>query len=137
MNRQLSGFVLFCLLASDTTPVWAQAPSESSASPQATPVLKATTRLVQINVVVHDKKGEPVEGLGLLHRVQVFAEKILYERQLQALGVGSLADDDRNSLDPRKLRRTPAALSHDDLIAISHSPYDQRLQEARVPKGIG
>src|SRR5882724_11938461 len=63
MNRQLSGFVLFCLLTSDITPVWAQAPSESSASPQATPVLKATTRLVQINVVVHDKKGEPVEGL--------------------------------------------------------------------------
>src|SRR5260370_14438383 len=27
------------------------------------PVLRVTTRLVQVNVVVHDKRGEPVAGL--------------------------------------------------------------------------
>jgi len=62
MNRRLSAFVLF-LLASSVTPVRAQAPSQNGPGRQATPVLKATTRLVQINVVVQSKKGEPVEGL--------------------------------------------------------------------------
>lgn len=63
MNKRLSLFVLFSLLASNAIPAWAQAPSQNSASRQAAPVLKATTRLVQINVVVHNKKGEPAEGL--------------------------------------------------------------------------
>lgn len=44
-------------------PCPAQAPSQNVPGRQATPVLKATTRLVQINVVVQNKKGEPVEGL--------------------------------------------------------------------------
>ena len=32
-------------------------------APQATPSLRVTTRLVQVSVIVHDKKGEPVSGL--------------------------------------------------------------------------
>jgi VWFA-related protein len=63
MNRRLSAFVLFGLLASNAALVWPQTPSQSPPGRQATPILKATTRLVQINVVVHNKKGEPVEGL--------------------------------------------------------------------------
>ena len=63
MNKRLSSLFLFCLLASNATLVRAQTPSQNSPSRQGTPVLKATTRLVQINVVVHNKKGEPVEGL--------------------------------------------------------------------------
>ena len=31
-------------------------------APQATPTLRVTTRLVQVSVIVHDKKGEPVSG---------------------------------------------------------------------------
>jgi hypothetical protein len=34
-----------------------------AAPAQALPLLRATTRLVQVSVVVHDKKGEPVLGL--------------------------------------------------------------------------
>src|ERR1700730_7679495 len=63
MNRQLNGFFLFCLLVSNATLVWGQTLSQNLPSRQVAPVLKATTRLVQINVVVHNKKGEPVEGL--------------------------------------------------------------------------
>ena len=62
MNRRLSAFVLF-LLASSTAPVQAQTPSQNVPGRQTTPILKATTRLVQINVVVQNKKGQPVEGL--------------------------------------------------------------------------
>jgi len=62
-NRRLIALVLFFLLASNAPPVRAQTPPGNTPGGQATPVLKATTRLVQINVVVHDKKGEPVEGL--------------------------------------------------------------------------
>src|SRR6185295_1945165 len=97
----------------------------------------STDALSQLFLRPSELGKEALVSLRLLHRVQVFPEKILYERQLQALGVGSLAEDDRNFLDPRKLRRAPAALSHDELIAFSHSPYDERLQEARVPEGIG
>ena len=57
MNRRLRALVLFC------PPARAQTPPEKTPGGQATAVLKATTRLVQINVVVQDKKGEPVEGL--------------------------------------------------------------------------
>jgi len=61
MNRRLSASLLFFLLA--LSAARAQAPPQNSPRGQATPVLKATTRLVQINVVVQNKKGEPVEGL--------------------------------------------------------------------------
>src|SRR5437868_7111636 len=40
----------------------AQTPS-TPAAPAQTPVLKVTTHLVQVNVVVHAKKNEPVTGL--------------------------------------------------------------------------
>jgi VWFA-related protein len=40
-----------------------QAPSQNPPRGQATPVLRTTTRLVQINVIVHNKKREPVRNL--------------------------------------------------------------------------
>jgi VWFA-related protein len=53
MMRQIAGLT-FSLAA-----VWAQ-----TAHPQQPPVVfKSTTRLVQVNVVVHDHKGEPVSDL--------------------------------------------------------------------------
>jgi VWFA-related protein len=63
MNRLLSAAFLFFLSASGTASVRAQTPSPNPPSGQAPLVLKATTRLVQISVVVHNKKGELVEGL--------------------------------------------------------------------------
>ena len=62
MHRRLSASFLFFLLASGAARVPAQAPSQNLPGGQA-PVLKATTRLVQINVVVLNKRGEPVDGL--------------------------------------------------------------------------
>src|SRR5258708_33969027 len=53
MTRQIAALI-FSFAA-----VWAQ-----STQPQQPPVVfKSTTRLVQVNVVVHDHKGEPVSDL--------------------------------------------------------------------------
>src|SRR6516162_10134725 len=40
-----------------------QSGSQTPASPAQPPVFRSTTRLVQINVVVHDKHGQPVTDL--------------------------------------------------------------------------
>jgi VWFA-related protein len=45
------------------TPLGAIAPSAASAYSQHQAILRVTTRLVVVNVVVRDKKGEPIQGL--------------------------------------------------------------------------
>jgi VWFA-related protein len=50
---------LFTLSLVPTT--FARAPREQAEQPQ--PVVRVTTRLVHVNVIVQDKKGEPVSGL--------------------------------------------------------------------------
>ena len=59
LRTPLVGF----LLASGVAPLFAQAPKPEPAIAQAPIVLKSTTRLVQVNVIVQNKQGEPVEGL--------------------------------------------------------------------------
>jgi len=56
MLRSLLSLLLASLLA-------AQTPQAQQTPAPPTPVIKVTTRLVQVNVVVHDKKGEPVTDL--------------------------------------------------------------------------
>ena len=60
-------------------------------------------------------------GLGLLHRVQVLAEEVLDERQLQALGVRSLTHDGGDPLEPSLAGRPPPPLAGDQLPAIHRS----------------
>src|SRR6266852_2800627 len=55
-------------------------------------------------------------GFGLLHGVQILAQKVLNERELEALGVARLADDRRNPLEAGLASGTPAPLSGDQLI---------------------
>jgi len=63
--RNRLGPSLFCfLLASPSLPLCAQTPTPATPSNQSRVTLRTTTRLVQINVIVHDKKGKPVEGLN-------------------------------------------------------------------------
>ncbi len=56
MNRRLLPLCLCVYLA------WAQSPATQTPS-EAAPVIKMTTRLLQVSVVVHDKRGEPVGDL--------------------------------------------------------------------------
>src|ERR1039457_1540373 len=57
MPRSLLALLLASLLAGQAP----QAPSPPAQQPN--PVIKVTTHLVQVNVVVHNKKGEPVTDL--------------------------------------------------------------------------
>ena len=64
LNIALLGCVLLALLAG--APVAAQSPAQKAPTGQAspkTPPLRVTSRLVQVNVIVQDKNGQPVPGL--------------------------------------------------------------------------
>jgi len=61
--RLLGRFALWFLLAAWGSRTAAQSPTPDRRGAQGPVVLRTTTRLVQINVIVHDKKGKPVEGL--------------------------------------------------------------------------
>jgi VWFA-related protein len=63
MRKPPSALGLWLLLAAGAGSGFAQTGSPPSLGPQAPTVLRSTTRLVQINVIVHSKKGEPVEDL--------------------------------------------------------------------------
>jgi VWFA-related protein len=80
-------------------PTNSQAPSQSSATPNATQnpqpsphstgqPLRATTRLVQVSVVVHDKHGDPITGLTKDDFV------ILDDKKPQAIQVFSMRTND-------------------------------------------
>src|SRR5712692_3006475 len=59
--RRLTAWLCALLLAA---PASAQAPAQTPPpAKQEPPVLRVTTHLVQVSVIVQDKKGEPVAGL--------------------------------------------------------------------------
>jgi len=55
--------LLLCVSGAGVHPQELPQSSNDRQSPQSRSVLRATTRLVQVNVVVRDKSGKPVEGL--------------------------------------------------------------------------
>jgi VWFA-related protein len=63
MRKLLGSSLLAFLLASFGRTVLAQTPAPEGRGDQSPVVLHTTTRLVQINIIVHNKKGELVEGL--------------------------------------------------------------------------
>jgi VWFA-related protein len=66
MNSRLPlvGFLLVvAILPPEIQIAQAQETSSSDASPRATPIIRSATHLVQLSVVVTDKKGAPITGL--------------------------------------------------------------------------
>ena len=63
MSKPLRTLLAVFLVTSGGAPLFAQAPKPEPAIEQAPIVLKSTTRLVQVNVIVQNKQGEPAEGL--------------------------------------------------------------------------
>ena len=80
---------------------------------------------------------QPAIGLGLLDRVEILALDILDERDLERLGVAEVADDRRNFVQPRPLRRPPAPFAGDDLEAMAVRPDDDRLDDAARRRSTG
>jgi hypothetical protein len=79
---------------------------------------------------------QPLIGLGFLDRVEVLALDILDQRDFQRLLVAELADDGRNLVQPRPLRRPPTALAGDDLETVAVGPNDDWLDHAaRLDRG--
>ena len=66
-------------------------------------------------LVVPEADDQLLVGLGLLDRVEVGALDILDQRDFGGRGVVELADERRDAVELRLLRRAPAALAGDDL----------------------
>ena len=67
--------------------------------------------------------------LRFLDRVKVLALDILDQRDLERSRIVEVANDDRDLVQPRALRRPPAALSRHDLIIMTMRPHDDRLDQ--------
>src|SRR5260370_30721321 len=63
MPKALGIPVLWFVLAQSATLLFAQAQAPQPATAHAPAVIRSTTRLVQLNVIVHNKKGDPVPSL--------------------------------------------------------------------------
>ncbi len=68
--------------------------------------------------------------LGLFDRIEILPLNILDQRDFERFGIVERADDHRHLVQPRTLRRTPAPLARDDLIAGAVWAHDDRLQYA-------
>ncbi len=71
-------------------------------------------------------------ALGLFERVEVLALDVLDQRQLGGRQFIDVADDRRDRMEPRPLRRPPATLAGDDQIAVVVGPKQDRLEHAAL-----
>ena len=75
-------------------------------------------------------------GRGLFQRVKLLAVQVLHQRVAEHGIVVSLADDGRDHGKARSLRRSPAALAHDEFIlSVAKVTNDDRLKEAYLGDG--
>ncbi len=63
MKNRLSKSLVAWFVIPLALPVLGQAPAGQAPTPSDQPVMRVTTRLVQVNVIVQDKKGNPVTDL--------------------------------------------------------------------------
>ena len=80
---------------------------------------------------------QPLIGLRFLDRVEILPLDILQQRDLQRLAVAIVADDDGDFVQPRALRRAPAAFASHDLIIVAVRADDDRLDHPALRDGSG
>ena len=79
---------------------------------------------------------QPPVAVRFLDRVEVAALDILQQGDFESLGIVEIANDDRYLVEPSALRRPPAPLAGDDLVAMAVRPDDDRLdQPALLDRG--
>lgn len=72
---------------------------------------------------------EALKGARLLDRIEIFALEIFDQRHLQCHFLRNVAQDNRNACQSRALRRTPATLTGDELVAAPYFADDKRLND--------
>src|SRR3546814_20575331 len=72
---------------------------------------------------------ETLVGFRLLDCVEVLALNVLDDRDFQRFDIVEIADEGGNLVEPRLLRRPPAPLAGDDLIALTEGADDDGLDE--------
>src|SRR3954465_6912069 len=79
---------------------------------------------------------QAAKGLRLRDRVQILALDVLDQGDFQGLLVAERADDRRDFVEPRALRRAPAPFAGADLAAMAVRADDDRLDPpARLDRG--
>src|SRR5262249_44436556 len=78
---------------------------------------------------------EPLVGLGGLDRVEILAEQVLDQPQLERLGITRLPHDRRYPSQPGLLGCPPPPLAHKDLVLAATRPDHQRLEHPGGPDG--
>src|SRR5947207_3396417 len=69
-------------------------------------------------------------GLGLLHRIQILAEEVFHEGDLEALRIGRIPHDSRNTRQTGLARGPPAPFTGNQLITVSVAAHDDWLNHA-------
>ena len=75
---------------------------------------------------------QPLQALRLFQRIEVFALNVLDQRHGQSRLVGNLADQRRHFGEPGQLRRAPAPLAGNDLVAVARAAqgaHENRLHQ--------
>ena len=67
-------------------------------------------------------------SLGLLDRVEVLPLNIFDQRNFERLGIVECPNDHGHFVQPRPLRRAPAALTRDNLVSRPVRSHDDGLQ---------
>jgi VWFA-related protein len=97
MGKLRAAALLWSFSAWGVTAVCAQNPPKDKPDLQAPAVIKSTTRLVEINIVVQNKKGEPFEGLN---KEDFTIRDQGQEQQIAVFARHSSAPPDRSSIPP-------------------------------------
>jgi len=71
----------------------------------------------------------------LFHRIEIFAEEVFDERQLERLGIRSIPNDRGDVAQPCEAGGAPPPLADDDLELLAMAPDHYWLEQARSLQG--
>jgi hypothetical protein len=80
---------------------------------------------------------KPLIAFRLFHRIEIFAEEVFDERQLERLGIRGVPNDSRDVAKAREAGGAPPPLADDDLELLAMAPDHHGLEQARPLQGCG
>src|SRR3546814_20318496 len=94
----------------------------------------------QLLLAMTEIGDQSLKALRLCNRVEIGALDVFNQRKLEARGIVKFADDRRNLVKSRRLRRPPTPLAGNDFISPSlvDRPHQDRLENTlRADRPIG